>query len=118
MIVWILVIVFALVLCWSREYFKNRPSYGLYRYGYPYSYYGTWYRPQGYWGPGYFGDPHGYGSFGYGGKQQDLSCRLGCLRKYREHCKEKSLEECQEKLTDCLDLCEAHSPYYNYDESY
>jgi len=94
------------------------PAFGYYRYGYPYSYYGTWYRPQGYWGYWGFGNPYGYGGFGYGGKQQNFYCQQGCLKKYSTDCKEGSVEECAEKLDDCMDLCGAHAPYYDYTQGY
>jgi len=115
----IVVVIIWLVLSKRCEGFSGKPPlYGWSRYGYPYSYYGTWYRPQGYWGPSYYGDPYGYGTYGYGGKQQNVYCRLGCLQKYQGHCKEKSILKCSEKLQDCLDLCDAHAPYYKYDRGY
>ena len=114
--IWILigVVLIFVILRQTRESFTSRSPlfYGYYRYGYPYSHYGTWYRPQGYWGPSYTGPPYGYGTYGYGGKQQNVYCTEGCLKAYRYDCKEGS--ECDKKLMKCADLCEAHQGFYYY----
>jgi len=121
---WILLgAIVVLVVLWGhchKEGFTSRSPlfYGYYRYGYPYSHYGTWYRPQGYWGPSYTGAPYGYGTYGYGGKQQDVYCKTGCLKAYRYDCKESSKEACDEKLMKCAELCDAHQPYYDYTSGY
>jgi len=82
------------------------PIFGLYRYGHPYTYKGTYYRPDGYYKPSDLGDPYGYGTSFYGGKQQTYSCKVGCL----------SLSE--KDQNKCMSVCEAYIPYYNYDGSY
>ena len=126
-LVWVLLaVVVVVIILWmgcrdSEKYspgiFSQPLAFGYYRYGYPYSYYGTWYRPQGYWGGWSRGNPYGYGGYGYGGKQQNLYCRSGCFSKYASHCKESS-QKCAEELDHCMDLCEAHAPYYDYDHGY
>ena len=114
----IAIVIIAIYLCkrssiGSEEYSSKRSlAFGYSRYGYPYSYFGSYYQPNGYYGGWSFGDPYGYGSFGYGGKQQNLYCNLGCQKKY---CPDG---ECSEEFGHCEKLCKAYAPYYNYDHGY
>lgn len=101
----IAIIIVIILLCkGSKEGFS--PDFGYWRYGYPYTNFGTFYRTQGYWGPSYQSSPY---SSSYGGKDQMSSCEKGCLDYYGDE---------RSTLKRCLYLCQAHSPFYNFDESY
>ena len=104
----VLVVVIFIIMCQKNKVgfpsgSRRNLAFGYSRYGYPYSYFGSYYQPSGYYGAWSFGDPYGYGDTFYGGKQQTYSCRKGCLSWAEDS-----------KLDECLDTCDKHKPFYNF----
>ena len=89
------------LLSQSSDLLSQPPYYGYFRYGFPYTYFGTWYKPQGYYSPSYMYQPYNQDY----GTQQNSSCKTGCLSRGGN-------------VQQCFKVCENHRPFYNFSTSY